>query len=282
MPKKHYPVVRSAELVNNSTTSNTYKLLQVDRELSKLNKRMYRQTRAYEVKIDLNPAADTDQISVYALRNDWPLHKAVQMAYSVYRQATEQERAHLGSNQLARWEDFRINHGLETVQYDLLFSALRSRDLQAAAFGAGEFPLSNVVDKNGVEKTFTLGTQTGTTYDIIGNYDSSANMQDAPEDTVSGAYTDLEADVDSLTMQNLQNDGNQPPYNGDSMSSQSPWVLVARIGTSLRGNRLSTGFFTAPLGMVAFSGSAGFTPNDLQYTVQKGDYKGVNAPSMLE
>lgn len=282
MPRKHYPVIRSAELTNNTSTSS-YKLLQVDRELSKLNKRMYRQSRAYEVKIDLNVHSSSSQISVYALRNDWPLHKAVQFAYEAYRQATKEEREKLSSTQLARWEDFRIDHGLETSNYDLVFSGLRNRGLQLTAFGAGEFPLSNVVDKDGIEKTFTLGTGSALAYDVIGEYDSAANMQESPEDVVGGAYSDLAANLDSITMNNLQDDGNKPPYNGDSMSSTTPWVRVGIIGSPTDGGtKLSTGYFTAPLGMVVLSGLTSNDTNDVSYEVKRGNYKGVDAPSLLE
>jgi len=279
MATKHYPVIRHSELYNNTTTAGT-KLLSVSKELSKLNKRMYRQSRCYTVKLDLNFQSSSTQVAVYALRNDWALHGAIKEAYAAYRDATKEERANLTSTQLARWEDFRVSHGF--TSYDEIHGGMRSRTLQGSRFGAGEFPLSSVVDKNGNEKTFTLGVGSALEFDIIGEYDAKANMQESPEDIAQGAYNELSANDDAITSNNLQDKGNEPPYNGDSMSPQTPWVLIGYIGTAASRHKLSTGYFDAPLGLIAISGIQDNDVNDLMFTVQSGDYKGVRSVSMLE
>lgn len=279
MASKHYPVIRHSELYNNTTTAST-KLLSVSKELSKLNKRMYRQSRCYTVKVDLNFQSSSTQVAVYALRNDWSLHGAIKEAYSAYRDATKEERANLTSSQLARWEDFRIAHGI--VSYDEIHGGMRSRDLQGSRFGTGEFPLSSVVDKNGNEKTFTLGVAGVNEFDIIGEYDAKSNMQESPEDLAGGSYNELNANEDAVTVQNLQDKGNLPPYNGDTMNAATPWVLIGYIGTAASTHKLSTGYFDAPLGLIAIGGIQDNDVNDLMFTVQSGDYKGVRSVSMLE
>ena len=84
-------------------------------------------------------------------------------------------------------------------------------------------------------------------------------------------------------MLDLQNDGNNPPYDAASNASD-PFVYVGTIGAVASGQqRHSTGFFDAPCGIVVITTSAPSAINStLSFEVQAGDYKGVNAPSMLE
>lgn len=280
MAKKHYPVVLGSDLQQLAETSTT-KVLRVDRELSKLNHRLYRQCRYYNVKIDLEPSDSADsRVGVYVLRDDWVLQKSVQMAYSRYMDNTKEERAKLSKSQLARWQDFRIADGL-SISSDELRSRMYSHGLVAANFNAGEFELSKVVDSSGTTRTFTLGVGTPTTFNVMTEYDSAGNQQSTPDSQVTGGYNALDDESDVANVVALQDDGNLPPYNQDDLADGLPWVRIAVLGNGAEGQqRLSTGNIIAPLGLVVFTGVE--TANAIMFSAKRGDYKGVHAPSMLE
>lgn len=276
----HYPVVLGTDLQTVGSTSTT-KILRVDRELSKLNHRLYRMCRYYNLKIDLEPSDSADsRVSVYVLRDDWVLQKAVQMAYSQYLENTKEERAKLSKTNLARWQDFRVDDGL-SVGFDELVSRMYTTALGATNFTAGEFELSKVVDSTGATRTFTMGAGTVANFSVLSEYDAAGNQQATPDSLVTGGYNALDDESDVANVTALQDDGNLPPYNQDDLADQQPWVRIAVLGNGAEGQqRLSTGNIIAPMGLVVFQGVN--TANALSFSVKRGDYKGIHAPSMLE
>ena len=281
----HYPVVLGTDLDDVTTTSGN-KLLRVDRELSKQNHRLYRMARYYQVKIDMQPqdSADTN-VSIYVLADTWSLQKACQMAYKQYLDNTAEERAKLAGGHLARWADFRVDDGLDIggAQPDELVSRRYSYQKNASNFITGEFELTKVVDAAGVTRTFTLSSApTGSEFSILNEYDASGNQQNTPNANVTGAYNALDDESDQANVTNLQEDGDLPPYTQTSLVPGNQWVRVANLGRGAGGQqRLSSGFFTAPMGLVLISG-VNTSPNTLSFEVKRGNYKGVHAPSMLE
>ena len=85
---KQYPVTRKMEIVEVSGQANVQ--LRVDRELSKMNRRLYREGRNYSVKLDLNPqqASPGSFVEIFVLKDTWFIHKAWQKAFQEYLNAT--------------------------------------------------------------------------------------------------------------------------------------------------------------------------------------------------
>jgi hypothetical protein len=276
----HYAVVRSAEL--SGTVENTaLRILQVDRELSKLNRRLYRMGRYYQTKIDMRPTGD-GLYEVYALRDDWAVQKGFQMAYAQYVKNVSDEKANMSKSQLARWADFKVGTGASGA---LLLSKLHDPTGAASILTNGEFSLANVVDQAGTTRTFTWSpAPAATEYSILNEYDRAGDAQDTPDNLAApGPYEDIDADTDAATYDHLEQDGNQPPYDRNTVNQASPFVRVATLGASAGVQRLSTGFFTAPCGIVLIVGpNASWNSDLMTMTVKSGDYKGVHAPSMLE
>ena len=77
-----------------------------------MNHRLYRQTRDYELKLDLNANSADQYVEIYVLADTWALRKSVQLAKQMYDANTKEERAALGGK-TARWEDFRIDPGVQ-------------------------------------------------------------------------------------------------------------------------------------------------------------------------
>ena len=113
----------------------------------------------------------------------------------------------------------------------------------------------------------------------------AGNAQASPSsDTNDGPYANIKNELDVATLQNLQEDGALPPYDANGVNAETPWVHVATLGISAAGaQRLSTGFFDAPCGIVMMVGNnSEWNSNKMYFEVKRGDYKGVHAPSMLE
>lgn len=290
--KKHYPVQRNYRLGFTLPSNSTRVLGKLDFDLSRINHRLYRQSRFYEMKVDIDadlPEGST--VSVYALQDSWMNQKAYQMAHSVFEKNSKEEMAQLRSGAKARWNDFRVGSGETSLATDTdstpvgyLAGAVVPGGTQ---YTAGEYVLSEVTDAAGTARTFRwLGTGANT-YNIIDEYDATGNSNAQPSTPVtSAAYDELEDHIDDNQMSHLADDGNNPPYANSTIENQA-LQLVATLYVGTTGtSKLSTGFFTAPCGIyvLAFSGGLdGNTANDgIMITAKAGDYKGVAGASMLE
>lgn len=248
------------------------------------------------VNVRLRQTSALTKVDVFALRNDWMLQNAVKLAFEQYQAATAETRAMMSKSQIARWEDFRIDHGLSPVNlaapllYTHTFSGTPSY-LGQTPMNTGEFVLTTVEDDSGVTHTFTLGNAASNEYNILEEYDLAANTSTSPSSTVlsSGVpYAGLDDDIDGTTMTDLEDNGNNPPYDADSVQGDSPWVRVGTLGVGVGHSTLSTGQFEAPLGLVlirgyTYAGSGGESEEgSISIELKAGDYKGIHAPSMVE
>jgi hypothetical protein len=282
MAKKFYPIIRRMKLdISTPGGGSNRRYIQCNRVLSHANQRMYRQGRVYKAKVEVDVSSLNAPVKVYALRSSWPIIKAYQMAYHAYRNNTADERAVLAKGQMARWEDFTVATGISGDEMHLILA-----DTSGGAslpVRSGAYALSEVVATDQSVKTFTWGPSSASSYNIIDEYDLAGNAQASPDsDTNDGPYANLYNEMDQQILQNLQEDGALPPYDQSTMRGQDPFIEVAELGkgTGNGTQKLSSGFFDAPCGLILIVG----VDNDQDFTVeiQAGDYKGVNAPSMLE
>lgn len=253
--------------------------------LSPINHRLYREGRTYVQKVDLDPNS-TQVVEVYALADTWMIHKAWKLAYDTYMKNTQEERAIAGKN-AARWADFMVSVSISgfgearPVQYNSL-------TLAPAVFGAGEFEISQVSLDNGTDYAFSWTATSGAFFNILEEYDLAGRTQQSPEDSETVMpYQILNTDdLDSTIYRHVQEDGDLPPYNADSLSAGTIWVHIGTLNAQQATNaqKLSTGFFRAPCGIVLLKGyGPGLAEGDedISITYQKGSYKGVEAPSMV-
>ncbi|MFZ9091879.1 MAG: hypothetical protein ACO3FE_17525 [Planctomycetaceae bacterium] len=280
--KKHYPVVRGSKLGYTVVPAGTTYLIQADRHLSQLNRRLYRMGRYYNCKLELDVTSTAD-IEVFALRDDWAVQKAFQLGFAQYMKNTSDERNNMSSNMIARWSDFRVDPGTAGTVTDLVpvLSTTAGGEVQLTT---GEFELAEVVDAAGSTRTFTWGTPGATEYGLLQEYDKTANTQNLPSNVSGDApYVDIDSEVNEATHDHLEQDGNEPPYERIGVNSGSPFVKIARLGVGGTGaQKLSTGYFNAPCGLILITGMNAVDVATLNIEYKAGDYKGVHAPSMLE
>ena len=279
--KSDYPVVRSGRINLSGPSTSTEAEINIERFLSKTNRRLYRQARNYRVKLDIDTDA-THGYEVYALADNWMNARAMKMAYAMYLENSEDERARIKGTNIARWQDFRVMSGSGLQKYD---PAQYDDHFNLEVLSAGEFNDTIVVDAQNVTRYFTWGTGSTTTYGILSEYDKAGNASASPQTgTGDMPYDDLMADDDAAMASSLQTRGNAPPYDQNGVLDGKQWVLIGVLNASTTAQKLSTGFFDAPCGFVLINprGAPSVDVSKLTWTVQSGDYKGVHAPSMLE
>jgi hypothetical protein len=292
MAKKHYPVQRNYRLGFSLPSNSTRVLGKLDFDLSRINHRLYRQSRFYEMKVDIDAdLPDGATVSVYALQDTWMNHKAYQMAKQAFDQNSMEELGQLRSGSKARWNDFRVDVGETVVATDTDSTPVGYSNGAVVPAGtqysAGEYEFSEVTDAAGTARTFRWLGSGGNTFNIIDEYDRTGNANAQPSTpSTTAAYANLEDEIDATQLEHLSGDGNNPPYANNAIENQA-LQLVSTLHVDAAGtSKLSTGFFTAPCGIyvLAFSGGLdGNTANDgIMITAKSGDYKGVAGAPMLE
>ena len=282
---KRYPVVRTGRLFNQSPDPIGPKIqISVDQLLSKTNRRLYRQSRYYSMKLDLD-ANSTREIDVWVLADTWMVERALKMGYDMYLENSADERARIKESNIARWEDFRVLSGANiTIANPLQYNHANTPDELAD----GEFLTTLVRDSAGAARSFTWGAASSSRYSLLEEYDKAGNAQPAPETSTGDMpYDDLMADNNANMANALQTIGNLPPYDANGVAAGKTWIKVCTLSAATPAQKLSSGFFTAPCGFVLLADHIDptVTPvvvEDLQWTVKGGEYKGVHAPSMLE
>ena len=259
------------------TPSSTLKHAQVPRILSAYNNRLYRQHGAYRVKIDLLDGADTSEIKVYALANTWYVKRSIQMAKQIHDTAMEEERA---MTRPARWYDFRIDDNTGVLGFDqmVLASVVSPGAAPAPATHPGEYAMSQIEDTAGNNREFrVLGATSSTGWNIFTEFDQLQNTSRDPDQPVpSGAgYDGADATLEGTNIENLQIKGDLPPYDGEDLEDRV-FVQVGSLYRSGGNQRLSTGFFDAPLGMVWITQPTADGTPLLEMEVKAGNYKGVH------
>lgn len=259
------------------TPASTLKIARADRLLSGYNHRLYRQHGCYRVKIDLLDGTEpTQEIKVYALANTWHNKRAIQMAKHIHDIAMEEERAITPG---ARWYDFRIDDNSGSVDEMVQAAVTTPGAPPAPATHPGEYAFSQIEDSAGNSREFrVIGATSATGWNIFSEYDALGNAARDPDQALpAGAgYDGADATLDGQNVAHLNNKGDLPPYNQTNFPS-AQFVQVGSLYRLIGGNqRLSTGFFDAPLGMVwILQPSADGTPL-LEMEVKAGKYKGVH------
>ena len=283
-----YPIVRHLRVAEQAGPTAPGGLVNVDQKLSQVNRRLYRQGRVYRCKVDLESGlADNTQYTVYALADTWMLRKAWKAAFDSYMEQTKEERATYKGN-LARWNDFRLVTSGSFTAASNLEVGMTQPDGVEVALTTGEYQVSQVEDDTGTARSYGIGASAGgTVFDILGEFDLLGAAQREPGVVQStAAYGDLDSDLNDTEIATVTARGNDPPYAVNDSHPANPWRKVGVIHSDTGGQRLTTGYFDAPLGIVVIVGAAAhktFTQgSELTIEVKAGDYKGVHATSLLE
>lgn len=285
---KAYPIVRDYNIGLTTGPAPLVGLVQVDEHLSQLNRRLYRQGRCYTVKIDLQSGlADDTQYTVYALANTWMLKKAWQAAFENYLNQTKEERATF-KGKLARWNDFRLTMTTAFDSAGGMEAGLVQPSGVEIGLQDGEFLASRIADDAGVTRFYGIGGSAGgTTFDILSEFDNLGRANNEPStSTTSVAYGATDTDLQNAEITDVTSVGNSPPYAANDSHGANPWRKVGVLHSDTGGQRLTTGYFDAPFGIVAIVSTGGHKlfsqGTELSVEVKGGDYKGVHSTAMFD
>lgn len=286
--KKRYATQRHINFSPNTGAASNKDVIDVAKFLSESNHRLYRQSRVYKCKINqISVPQDRDSMSVYVLRDTWFLQKAYQMAKATFEENTKEERSGMSPVNMARWQDFRISlTPAAGVTYNFLDPlVVNNNTLGTTGLNNGEFIDTLVTREDSTDLTFGLFGLANSRFGILDEYDKIANVDDSPANTVSGAnisaYGGLDDDNDDGSRGHLQTAGNSPPYDKDSLGIDTLFRHVGNIGATTGTQKMSTGFFEAPLGMILVV-NTGNAIGTYEVEIASGDYKGVTAENYLE
>lgn len=246
--------------------------------LSANGHRLYRQHGCYHVKINLLQGTAAPEVKVFALANHWYVKRAIQEAKRIYDEAVEDERA-MGTE--GRWNDFRIESDSGFEQIGTFFQDTPATSATGALVSAGEYLYSRIRDAAGATKSFRLlGPSGAAGYNVFQEYDNMGNTSRDPQQAspaTIGAYDGAVETVDSQNLADLVIRGNDPPYNPTNLRD----AVFVQVGSLYHdpvtgAQRLSTGFFPAPLGFVWFQLQDNGQNPLLELEVKAGKYKGVS------
>jgi hypothetical protein len=237
------------------------------------------------MKIDLDPesAVALAGVEVYVLRNNWDLHGAYKYAMEQYYNANREEMQAGGAK--TRWHDFRVQSGVDS---DLLWPAAAQEDLNAVGdfvtLNEGDHSYASITDSAGTFHEFTLDRNpSASQYGILDEWMKKDRVDSDPASaSTSLPYAGISEDIDEANYDLLRGSGENPPYSLDA--DEYCWVKVSHLQAGTN-QKLSTGFFEAPLGIVILRSTGGFPAaaavKELPVTVtfQSGKYKGVKAPA---
>jgi hypothetical protein len=284
--KIHYKLNGSGGLVGaigSATTVSGTSYIDVFKDLSLVNHRLYRQGRVPMVRFGfvtpLGTSVTTAGVGVQALPNTWPVRKAHQLALKEYLAATRDERRRGG---VARWHDFKAyfedGHRTGTTLEPLGLTT-----------GSAEWNYSEIYQQAlsaNVQYKF-IGSSDNNAYGMIAEYDQQQDTDDDSPDNPGGnvPYGGLHPDVDSTNQDNLLNEGDAPPYNPDALQVQLRFEGVG-VGSG-KSDQMVSPWFPAPCGLLkvqaAITSSASVTDDSFGaffVEVMAGDYKGIHATPM--
>lgn len=237
-----------------------------------------------KVDIDVQSALANSGVDVYVLRDTWDLHGAYKLAMKTYYNAMKEE---MTQSSKGRWMDFNVQSG---VAADLLGPSVAEEDFDTAGsfsvLDAQGTQYASVVDAAGTAHSFTLEVSASANeYSIIDEWANFGRISNDPaSQSTTLAYAGVSENVDEANYDLLRDVGENPPYS--AAADDEIWHKVCTLKAGTDGNqKLSSGFFDAPLGIVILRSATGFLPGvavaDLGCTVsfQKGNYKGVKAPA---
>ena len=279
MPTKHFPVQRMINVDQPSPAANTL-AIRYPKLVSEVNHRLYRESRNYELSVTLDASSgEATTVDVYALADTWYLRGALKLAKMAWDESNKEEIA-MNAGKVSRWNDFRIAPGI-TGAADARPVQFNQSTLTPGPMTDGDYEFAQVVDQAGVTRTFTLGTPGATEYNIIAQYDAQSGTSTDPEIVSTSPYDGLLPNLETDAAAAISDVGNRPPYRRDGYGT-AIWVKVATLQITPNRQKLSTGFFQAPLGMVVLTGVGSLAARDIQVTAKAGDYKGLKSSSMME
>ena len=301
--------MQPAQTVLSYYIGNGSSYIDIAEDLSKVNRRAYKQGMEYAVgKVTFgyqaNPQAILNvQLNAYTAGDTWAVHNAWKKAFGHWMAQQRRTRQLIGETAKPTWEDFKVylddSHRAGTMP-DVLAG-------DESAVSTGEWDYSRLLweaDDNSIDEVYLhlIGGDVSTTDWglILGYQESRATVQatdpELPVDYSNNMYAKMATDenlVADEVANNMEDENDQPPYDhddypGTDANSDAPWLQ--EFGVCSPGAPMATlPGFVAQCGLVKFICTAhavadGAVTSGVTSLVQvhlvPGTYKGVAALPM--
>lgn len=279
-------------------------LVEIAPNLSRMNNRLYRQSRLYNVRFEASNNSSTSSIGyeIYTLPDTWFVRGAIKYAHAVYMQNHNDELE--AGIEFSQWHDFDISPQNPDGTYEFTGAEIWDGD------GFSTISADEPSGIGGVYSTTKAADGTSFGFHVMGNIANSYNIfreyaeflnNKKPDDESTTAiqpYGDL---LDLKDAEQMVESGDRAPYDRDF----SGWIPDDETVDDDTGQHLltlkaflsvdrdthgtmRTPFFTAPLGLCYIRRFVNGSLTDLatntqslRMEVQAGHYKGVKAPSLV-
>ena len=295
---------RIIPLVSSDASMNGMSI-EVDKLLSQINTKLYRQGMNYHARISLNSEGTDNndtEFQVYVLPKDHRTIGALRMARAIYNQAMQDE-LEIRPEIKSPWTDFKIDLYGPSVSASAEDMFINSAYAYAQSYNLGTFvtekvtrisdsyPTSEITSNAGDQKRFSLLDATDSTHwNIFTEYTNYLQNRADPDSAVeTPAYGDASPVL--TEMAELSDKGDEPPYSWAwKLRSTTGATVAHRLNLVLAGT-ISAGPVTeqqlrqfvdveAPLGLIFIKTSGNYIDQalpELTLTVKSGNYKGVKA-----
>lgn len=293
--------------------SATTKYIDLARQLSKVNRRLYRQGRAYHVKkititardgyspLNGDPVAfPGTSVKVSAAPTNWVTNEAWKRGFKVWSKMQKDAMQNSGNDLRGTWNDFKIYMNSDSVVAGNQLNDIK--DVLGNNYAAGEWVISDFTTPketgDGSDEFYAtlMGDHVGaedsrTSVSLIKSYGESRitvqaddpNAQPDVKDDPLNQVFDFGTTIDEV-LQNVIAENDAPPYSvnaypGDNANASGPALMQSTV---LDNGRAVLGGFTAICGLVAITtkSSQGSLVYDVLVELSEGSYRGVKAESI--
>lgn len=311
---KMEPAVRCLKYEFVHTTGGAAQSHFVDlaKDLSLVNRRLYQQGREYFIKkITVTNRDNNGYLQVSTAPSGWPVHQGWKMAKKLYDQMREGHGGAPGSGlptsmTPAKWSDFKVYlseaHRTSATTPRPVDNAGNLVSVANSEWNHATFVSPDAGTGSDLFFVHLLGDHVGaagarTSVGIVQAYEESRRtvQQDDTGDEIDTDSPWINLFDDGTTLDEIANqlkiEGDLPPYDieaypGGAANMPAPLVqgLVAIVPYSTPGSSPSVvlGGFSAPCGLLELQTLADSDSNTMSVIIElaQGDYKGIKAPSM--
>lgn len=299
--KKLTPATRVLryELTNSANAgTETSHYIDIARDLSRVNRRLYRQGRDYHVKkitiVSSNTPNGGNRVSAATMGTGWVTQMAWKRGFQTWNKMNAEATKQLAGNIAGTWSDFKVSL---TPEFRVA-SKLAPRDNGGNAYLGGEWSYTVLVTPDGTAtddefQLTMLGDHIGaagarTSVALVKSYgESRATVQNNDPNVPSVASADPLVNVFDYgttiddVIDNLETSNDSAPYdvyNYPGSDLNAPKPIIMQDSTLVDGRSVMGGFI-ARCGMIEFEAKSAI-PNDtfsVLVELAPGNYRGIKA-----
>lgn len=276
--------------------------LDLARDLSLLNRRLYRQGMDYHVKsiTVMSRNTPTGSITASVVPCTWTIQNAYRRGFKAWRKSIKDALTNVGDDIKGKWADFRIQpiYGILSGAYPLPVDA-DGNQYPAGTFDWDQAQFHHPADDANGANIHLLGdhVRAADNYASVGLVKSyfESRVRTRPEDPildgdVSDDYINTLYDYDETIgrrIQTVEQHGDNPPYDHDNCVGEAIMPAFHNIKTqSMTDGNARIGPFKAFMGQVRIdlhSDAQGLAADVMKIVVElaPGQYKGIKAEACV-